>query len=184
MYIFIDESGVHKQDGNSALALVYVMVENIEKLDKCVCELEARLRIRGFHWSEQNWKIRQEFFKGILGENFTVKAVIVQNPFSEENFEAAVRQLLVEKKVKNVIIDGKKPIQYVLKLKKVLRENHVSAKKIRMGNDKAFPGLRIADAFAGLVRCYTDDAGNEKARELYGLVKIKITTLSGGPVSG
>ena len=52
-----------------------------------------------------------------------------------------------------------------------------------MANDKAFPGLRIADAFAGLIRCYTNDMDNEKAKELYKLAKIKITTLAGGPVS-
>ncbi len=81
-----------------------------------------------------------------------------------------------------MIIDGKKPIKYVLRLKKVLRENHVSAEKIRMGNDTAFAGLRVADAFAGLVRS-AGEKGNHKAKELFKLVKIKITTLAGGPVS-
>lgn len=29
MFVFIDESGIHKQDGQSTTALVYVKVENI-----------------------------------------------------------------------------------------------------------------------------------------------------------
>ena len=182
MYIFIDESGVHAGD-QSTVALVYVMVEDIEKLDKAVCDLEKELRIEYFHWSKYNWKIRREFIQGLSRQLFTVKAAILHNPFSEDKFEGAIRELLTEKKVKNVIIDGKKPIRYVLKLKKVLREHHVSAARIRMGNDKSYPGLRVADAFAGLVR-RVNEKDNANAKELYELVKIKITTLAGGPVSG
>ncbi len=73
--------------------------------------------------------------------------------------------------------------RYVLRLKKVLREYHVSAAKIRMGNDKAFPGLRVADFFAGLIR-RVSEKNSAEAEELFELVKNKITTLSGGPVSG
>ena len=181
MFIFIDESGIHAGD-KSSVALVYVTVENIEKLNQTVCDLEQSLTIKYFHWSKYNWKIRHKFLLGLLKENFSVKAMLVRNPFSEDKFEAAIRELLVEKKIKNVIIDGKKPIRYILRLKKILRENHISAEKIRMGNDKSFPGLRVADAFAGLIR--RADEKDHRAKELYGLVKIKITTLAGGPVSG
>jgi hypothetical protein len=183
MLIFIDESGIQKKDGLSSVALVYVMVNDIERLNQAVCVQESILNIPVFHWSKYNWKIRRAFFLSLLKEAFTVKAILVQNPFSEDIFESAVRQLLTERKVQNIIIDGKKPIRYVLRLKKVLREHHVSVSKIRMGNDLAFPGLRVADAFAGLVRS-ASEKDNIKARELYEIVKIKITTLSGGPVSG
>lgn len=184
MYIFIDESGIHTNSGSSAVALVYVMVEDIEKLDKVICDLERHLRISSFHWTKHSWKIRYKFFQGVMEQAFTVKAVILQNPFSQENFETAIGQLLTEEKIKSIIIDGKKSVKYELRLRKVLRQYHISAEKIRMGNDKSFPGLRIADAFAGLVRCYVNDRNNQKAKELYGLAKIKIATLSGGPVSG
>jgi hypothetical protein len=114
--------------------------------------------------------------------DFVAKAIFVPNPFSGVIFESAIRELLYESRIKILFIDGKKSIRYVLRLKKILRDNHISAEKIRMGDDKSFPGLRVADAFAGLVRAAAEP-GNSRAKQLLELAKIKITTLSGGPVS-
>jgi len=33
MIIFIDESGIHRKDGKSAVALVYVVVKNLENIE-------------------------------------------------------------------------------------------------------------------------------------------------------
>ena len=44
MLIFIDESGVHKQDGKSSVVLVYVMVDDVEKLEKSILEIEKTLK--------------------------------------------------------------------------------------------------------------------------------------------
>jgi hypothetical protein len=52
MYIFVDESGVHKQEGHSSVALVYVAVANIMSFDESVEILEASLGILNFHWSK------------------------------------------------------------------------------------------------------------------------------------
>lgn len=43
MYIFIDESGIHKQDGKSTTALVYVKVEHFEEIDKAILRSEKSL---------------------------------------------------------------------------------------------------------------------------------------------
>lgn len=180
MLIFIDESGVHKQDGKSSVALVYVMVDDAEKLEQSILETEKALNITSFHWPKHIWKIRQKFIQALQKENFTVKAVIIQNPFSEKKFEEAIKELLIEKKVNKIIIDGKKPRWYLLRLKKILREKGISVKKIRAGNDKSFPCLRLADGYAGLIRAHWDDEANEKATELYKIASKKITTLAGG----
>ncbi|MBU4338297.1 DUF3800 domain-containing protein [Patescibacteria group bacterium] len=185
MLIFVDESGIHKKTGKSSVALVYVMVEDIENVEKAILKAEKVLRITSFHWPRHIWKIRFNFIKMLIKENFTVEAAIIRNPFSENSFERTIEHLLIEKKVKKIILDGKKPKWYALRLKKVLRDRGISVKKIRTGNDESFPCLRLADAYAGLIRTYWDDKKNQKAKELYELANNKITTqLVGGQDTG
>ena len=82
--------------------------------------------------------------------------------------------------------DNQQPRRYVLRLKNVLRHRGTSVKKIRMGNDLAFPALRLADLFAGLIRAYFEEPEKKAAKELYHLAENKITTQAylGGQVSG
>ncbi|MDR3642148.1 MAG: DUF3800 domain-containing protein [Candidatus Doudnabacteria bacterium] len=180
MLIFIDESGIHKKDGQSTTALVYVEVEHVDKVNQAVLNVETKLNIRPFHWAEHGWKIRKSFLELILREDFTVKIFIFRNPFSQEKWENSLKQLLTEKCVRNIIIDGDKPQRTVLHLKKILRDFGISVKKMRMGNDKAFPCLRLADLFAGLARAHFDDKSKDEAAKLYNIAKIKITTQLGG----
>ena len=50
-----------------------------------------------------------------------------------------------------------------------------------MGNDRAFPCLRLADLFAGATRAYFDEPENKRAKKLYDLAYKRITTqLVGG----
>jgi len=185
MQVFIDESGIHKQDGQSTTAVVYVKVEDVEGLDKIILRTEKYLRIDPFHWRGESWKIRRAFLQAVVRENFEVKIFVFQNPFTGEKFENALRHLLVEKGIRNIILDGDKLQRNVARLKKVLRDSGTSVKKIRMGNDQSFPCLRLADLFAGLTRAYFEDSKNKKAAELYYLAKIKIATqLMGGQVAG
>lgn len=175
MYIFIDESGIHKQDGQSTTAVVYVKIENVESLNKTVLQAEKDLKIEPFRWSKQIWKIRQAFLGAVLKEDFEVKIFVLRNPFTSEKFEYALKHLLVEKNIRSIIIDGKKSRQYTLHLKKVLRDVGVPVKKVRTGNDRAFPCLRLADLFAGLTRAYVEYPEDEEAIKLYKMAKIKIT---------
>ena len=181
MLIFIDESGIHKQGGQSTTALVYVKVEHIDSLNAAILLIEKALKIEPFHWSKQVWKIREAFLRAVMKEEFEVKIFVFQNPFTQDKFERALKHLLIEKRITNIVIDGEKPQRNVLRLKKVLRDSGISVKKIRMGNDRAFPCLRLADFFAGLTRAFFQDQNNEKAKILYRKAEIKITTqLMGG----
>ena len=175
-YIFIDESGVHKKDDKSSVALVYVMTRDVESIERAILKAEKALRITNFHWPRHIWKIRFNFIQALIKEDFMVKAAIIQNPFNQNSFEKAIESLLIEKRIRKIIIDGKKPKWHSLRLKKVLRNRGISVKKIRTGNDKSFPCLRLADAFAGLIRAYWDDKNNKNAKELYKLANKKITT--------
>ncbi len=176
MYIFIDESGIHKQDGKSTSAFVYVGVEHLDKMDRAVLLAEKNLKIEMFHWSKQIWKIRQAFLEMLMKEDFEVKIFVFQNPFTREKMQHALQHLLVEKHIKKVIIDGKKSRQYIMYLKKVLRQAGIPVKKIRMGNDLAFPCLRVADLFAGVTRSYVENQDGQEVKNLYKIAKNKITT--------
>ena len=185
MIIFIDESGVHKKDGKSSVVLVYVRIENVENIEKAILRTEKMLKITSFHWPRHIWKIRFNFIKLLVEEDFTVKAAIITNPFNQNSFEKAIESLLTERKIKKIVIEGKKPKWYALRLKKLLRDRGISVKKLRAGSDKSFPCLRLADAYAGLVRAYWDNPNNEKARRIYELANKKITTqLVSGQVTG
>ena len=135
------------------------------------------MRIKNFHWTDCSWKIRTEFFNLILKENFLVRVSIIQNPFSKNDFEESIRLLLLEKRFKKVIIDGKKPKWYALKMKKLLRDSGISVKKITMANDEAHPCLRLADAYAGLARAYWNGGENKNLNSLYEISKRKIKTI-------
>ena len=176
MNIFIDESGTNKEVKNSSVVLVCVSVKNKEQVERKVVEIEKSLRIQNFHWANHTWKIRNEFFRLIVKENFYVRAAVMPNPFSEEKFEEAVKSMLVERKINQIVLDGKKSKRYSLRLKKVLRDYGISTKKMRMGNDAAFPCLRLADSFAGLVKAFWNDGNNQKVKEVYSIGKKKIKT--------
>ncbi len=182
MHIFIDESGIHKENGKSSVALVYVLTDDAQTLENAIVEAEKSLRIDNFHWTDCSWKIRTEFFKSLSKENFFVRVSIIQNPFNKNNFEESVKLLLVEKKFKKIIIDGKKPRWYSSKMKKILRDAGISIKKISTANDESFACLRLADAYAGLSRAYWERKENKNVSELYKLAckKIKTTQLVDG----
>jgi hypothetical protein len=177
MHVFIDESGVHKSTDQSVVVLVYVEVLNLNRLNDVIIRTERNLRIDPFHWNKQIWPVREKFLLAIVKEKFTVKAAIVKNPFSEVKFELALYNLLIEKRIRNIIIDGEKPTKYVARLKNILRHRGASVKKIRMGNDVAYPGLRLADLFAGLIRSYYEHPDKKEIKFLYHLAENKIATL-------
>ena len=179
MTIFIDESGIQQKDGHSIVVLVYVCIEDLEPLEKQIKEIEKALHIRKFHWSDfgskRGWKIREGFLRKVSTLEFTFKVGIVQNPvYFPKVLERCLEHLIIERKIKKIIIDGKKPKWYERKIKKVLRDRGVSVKKLRTLYDEASPGLRLSDALAGLTRAYYDKP-TKTIEELYKLLENKIT---------
>ncbi len=175
-YIFLDESGIHKQDGVSTIALVYISVATISKIEQAVLNIEAKLKIQAFHWSHSSWEVRRKFAESISKENFSIQVALLNNPFREStSYEYALRHLLVEQDISALIIDGKKNKQYERKIKKVLRDKGVSVRKLRTVNDRAYPALRIADLVAGIVRNKYENEGEKKVEALYKLISGKIS---------
>ena len=174
MIISIDESGIHKQDGKSVIALVYVSVKDLEITEQLVLDVEKSAGIHGFHWAHRNWLLRKKFIEGIAKGDFKLKIAYVSNPIIlDKALAEALQHLLVERHISQILIDGDKPKAYTRQLKKVLRDKGVTVKKIRSVNDESYPLIRIADAVAGVARA-TYDEPTGKAAPLLKMLESKI----------
>jgi len=184
MLVFIDESGIHKKIDHSTLALVYLETAKSENIEQGVISLEKQLGIATFHWadfgSKRGWEIRRKFIEGVSKLDFTFKVAILKNPvYLPEVFTAVLSRLMTEKNITKVTIDGKQPKWFERRIKGSLRSRGISLKKLRMLNDASSPGLRLADALAGLIRSHYDSPSS-LTEKLYKLVGNKKTALTGG----
>ncbi len=185
MTIFVDESGIHKQIDHSAFSLVYVVTENRDQLEKSIVDIEQHCRVSTFHWTDQPWKIREQFLREVTKLSFAVKIAIFRNPTrTSEALEHLLQHLLIERHFDSLILDGKKPKWIERRIKKVLRDKGISVKNLRTVRRDSSPGVRLADAFAGLTRAYYDNPDG-KAAVLWSFAKKRITTqLLGGQANG
>jgi hypothetical protein len=175
MYIFIDESGIHKDAGLFSVALVYVEKKNIELFNKVILQAEAELHIHDFHWSKRDWGSREKYAAAILYAPFFVKIAILPNPFSNTMlYEDVFKHLLAKKDRISVVIDGKKSTAYEKQLKKAFKSIGISGVALSTGNDRGHSGLRIADLFAGMCRYYFENPHNKHISKLYKMLKKKI----------
>jgi hypothetical protein len=173
--IFIDESGTHKQTNHASIALVYVEISNLEEFEKEIEKIEQDLRIKYFHWSDEKWDKREKFLERLIKLDFTVKVAILDNPVKlSESLQKALRHLVIEEDIKKIMIDGRKPKWYSLRLKKVLRDKGISVKKVTtVRKDESSPGIRVSDCLAGLFRYYYDNPESRAAQWHNKLTKAK-----------
>jgi len=163
MYIFIDESGTHKDIDHSTFVLVYVAVNDYQTLERKVQALEARLRRGAFHWKDTVWKVKKEFMEEALSFDFRIKIAVFRNPINTgAALELALTHMIVERDITEIFIDGKKPKKYARVLKKSLRDKGIRVSKLRTVNDEQFAGIRLADMAAGLSRSYFDNKNLNK----------------------
>ncbi len=168
MNIYIDESGIHKQEGHSTTTVVYLEIEQQEKFQRDIELILKNLKLAHFHWSDQGWKVRMKFLKKAINLDFIFKVAIFQNPVNPEKMmEIVFLHLITEKNIRSIFIDGKKTRLYERRLKKILRDKGLSVKKLRsIRNEVAYPGIQLADALAGLARYYFDNPRAVDANKL------------------
>lgn len=155
--MFVDESGIHKKDGRSVFVAVCIVLDNVQELEEIILSVEKRLKIQKFHWSEAAWPVRREFLETVFSLNFVAIIGIIRNPISsDEGVESVLPDLLRGIDIEKLFIDGKKPRAYVASVKKLLRDKGLSTKKLRMVKDDGYPGVRVADALAGVTRAALD----------------------------
>lgn len=61
MFIFVDESGVHKSIDYSTFVLVYIKIKNYSLVENKIKEIESKLKIDYFYWSETVWKVKEKY---------------------------------------------------------------------------------------------------------------------------
>lgn len=178
MLIFIDESGIHKAVDNSAFALVYIEFDNYSMVEKSVIDIEKELKIDFFHWSQTVWKVKEKFLQKTLNLDYKVKIAVVKNPVNTSiELERILIHMLIERNIRGVYIDGKKPKWYAKKIKKILRDKSISVKKLKTVNDKSYAGIRIADMVAGLVRWHFDKKNLDDIEKYYKKLEEKTIVL-------
>jgi len=172
MLVFIDESGIHKQVDHSTFALAYIEFENYPDIEQRVLAIEKKLKISTFHWSETVWAVKEKFMDEVLNLNFRVKIAVIENPVNPaKELEKVLLQAIVEKDIKGIFIDGKKPKWYERKIKHILRDKNISVRKLKTVRDSQSAGIRIADMAAGLSRSYFDKPKPELEKYYRRLVK-------------
>lgn len=176
MYIFIDESGIHKIAGRSTFSVVYVEILNLDKIRKQLIEINQKLGIKSFYWAEQRWTYRHKYLKRIINLEFSFKIAIFENPVNTDlAFNRIFEHMILENNIKSIAIDGKKPKWYERKLKKELRKHGIKVKKLKtVRNESSEPILRLADALAGFslyVYENEDDKVNKRLLERFRKLK-------------
>jgi len=175
MLVFIDESGIHKKTEHSTFALAYIEADNYDLLEKQVKEIESKLKIDYFHWAKTVWRVKEKFMDEVLKLDFRVKIAVVENPIKpDRELEKVLVHMIVERNIKNIYIDGKKPKWYARRLKKILRDKGISVRKLRTVKSSQYAGIRLADMAAGLSRSYFDKKNLEKISKYYQRLEKKI----------
>ena len=175
MLIFIDESGIHKNVDNSSFVLVYIQIKDYNFLESKIKEIEKKFKIDYFHWSKIPWKKKEGFIDSVLNLDFKVKVAVLKNPINPTiELERILSHMIIEKNIKDIYIDGKKPKWYERKIKKIIRSKNILIKKIRTVDDRQYAGIRLADMIAGLTRSYFDNKNMDKIFKYYKKLEKKI----------
>jgi len=175
MFIFIDESGIHKDVNHSTFVLVYIEIEDHDQIEMEIKKVEKRLKIDYFHWKKTIWDVKKEFIERMLELNFRIKVAVIKNPVNpSQELERILVHMIVEKNIRNIYIDGKKPKWYERKIKKILRDKGISVRKLKTVKDSQYAGIRLADMIAGLSRSYFDKKNLERISKYYQKLQKKI----------
>ena len=178
MIIFIDESGIHKKVEYSTFVLAYIETENYNLIEKQIEKIEKKLKIDYFHWSKTVWKVKKEFMEEILKMDFKVKIAVIKNPVKPaRELERVLKHMIIEKNIRNIYIDGKKPRWYERQIKKILRDKGILVKKLKTVKASQYAGIRLADMVAGLSRSYFDKKNLEKISKYYQRLQKKIIVI-------
>ena len=110
MLIFIDESGIHKATDHSTFVLAYVETKNYNLLESQIKETESKLKIDYFHWAKTVWRVKEKFIDQALKLDFKAKIAVIENPINPSlELERVLVHMIVEKNIRNIYVDGKKP---------------------------------------------------------------------------
>lgn len=178
MFIFIDESGIHKSTDHSTFVLVYIQIDDYDKLEREVKAIEVKLKIENFHWAHTVWEVKEMFLEKVLKLDFKAKIAVIKNPVNPaKEIERVMSHMIIERNIKAIYIDGRKPKWYERRIKKILRDKGISVRKLQTVKDTQYAGIRLADMVAGLSRSYFDNKNLERVEKFYKQLKNKVIVI-------
>lgn len=179
--VFIDESGINKQEGVSTIAFVYLSTNNVLYLSEKILEIEKKLSIDFFKWSHTSWPVRKAFVEHLVKEEFEIKVGYIKNPIKSEleMYQQVYSYLIIEDKIDNIYIDGSKSKTYTHKIRKILKNRGIKMKQVLFVDDRKLPVLRLADFCAGLLRYVSENSDSLVACSLMKKIEKKIVLIFG-----
>lgn len=168
MNVYIDESGIQFKDGHSVFAIVFVEQQHEQMLAQGVDKLTQQVRATSLHWSKMGKRVKAKVVPALSGLPFKYAIVIVPNPLknTESALGASMSEILSRMNINALIIDGTWSKRQVSQFKRVLKNGGTKVEKLRGGNDKAYPGLILADIIAGLHRHNLDKPSQETTEQI------------------
>jgi hypothetical protein len=158
MYVFIDESGTNKPSGQCVFVAVLIEAHKLADVSDMIEVAEGLSKTNIFHWRGKPPAVREEFITLLSRIDFVARYVVLNSPL--KNYNDVLKDLLISSclgiNMTKIIVDGRKSKSYERHLKMVLRSNGVSTKKLKTAADEAYPGIRVADALAGLIRTHSN----------------------------
>lgn len=110
--------------------------------------------------------------------DFTAKIAVVNNPVNPaQELERVLLHMIVERNIRNIYIDGKKPKWYERKVKKILRDKGLSIRNLKTVSSSQYPGIRLADLVAGLARSYFDEKNKPRIENYFKMLRKKTIIL-------
>ena len=158
--------------------MAYIEAENYFLLENKIKEIKGKLKIDYFYWAETVWRIKEKFMDEVLKLDFKAKIAVIKNPANPcRELERILTHMVIERNIKNIYIDGKKPKWYERKIKKILRDKGISVRKLKTVKASQYAGIRLADIIAGLARSYFDKKNLDKISEYYQRLYKKIIVI-------
>lgn len=171
LYCYVDETG---QDTWGVLFLVSVVIteEERDKIKEELFKIEQRSRKLAAKWHKTSQERRIQYLKEIVSRNIFKNQIFFSVYRKSQEYvdltiltvAKAILKRASEEYAATVFVDGLARGER-RKFASGLRNLKVKIKKVRGARDEGDPLIRLADAFAGFLRDYTE--GKIYAKELY-----------------
>ncbi len=172
--IYIDESGISSQTGDSVYVSLYIEFNKQIDVSNEITKIEKQLKISYTHWNEMPWKLRLKFAEKIKDLDFEVKAMVYSKPLlPDRGLKISLFEFVKNSGVSYMFIDGKKNKKYEKELKSLLRDRGIKVYGLKIVDDKKESLIRLADFIAGSIRSYIDFS-NKYSIFIFNLLKDKI----------
>lgn len=182
--VYLDESGINRKSGASVYCLTIIDSKISQELNEQILQIEKNLKIKPFHWREQDWKIKSKFLKKIIKiDGWNCIIIVINNKnFSQVLLTDFMAKALQGFEIRCFYFDGKKSKAYRNSVKRSFKNLGIKISSLKFVGNKSHAGIRLADAVAGLSRLHYDAKSKMEADSFFKLFlrnKISAQILNG-----